>query len=307
MRRRRPSLSGKKDGGLKSRATDRRGLRGAGMPPRRRCSLMAGARRGELAARKPSTASEWRGVTRSDGLAYYGFRYYDPKTGRWLSRDPIGEWGGVNPYGFCGNDGGNWTDFLGMSFIGDSLHLLNDPEGFFEEKALEVIGDALPPTRAAILAAEIGAAVANAMNEELANMRDSLVKQGVDPVFIACMDKCLGEKGTTIRKAFINGQMTEWYLCLGCCKDNSRGTGEKSPINGDMFIRNLNAAMSGFLNGLKNFAVDKIGSKAEDILKGQLSEVEGMDQNAQVHDMIEYAIEQAVTVAGQSVKAKLER
>ena len=37
------------------------------------------------------------------GLLYYGYRYYDPKTGRWLSRDPIGERGGLNVYGFVGN------------------------------------------------------------------------------------------------------------------------------------------------------------------------------------------------------------
>jgi RHS repeat-associated protein len=47
------------------------------------------------------------------GLYYYGLRYYDPRTGRWLSRDPIGERGGVNLYGFVGNDGvGRW-DLLG--------------------------------------------------------------------------------------------------------------------------------------------------------------------------------------------------
>ncbi|MEI7957239.1 MAG: RHS repeat-associated core domain-containing protein, partial [Verrucomicrobiota bacterium] len=34
------------------------------------------------------------------GLYYYGYRYYDPLTGRWPSRDPIGEKGGVNLYGF---------------------------------------------------------------------------------------------------------------------------------------------------------------------------------------------------------------
>jgi len=28
------------------------------------------------------------------GLYYYGYRYYDPATGRWPSRDPIGEMGG---------------------------------------------------------------------------------------------------------------------------------------------------------------------------------------------------------------------
>jgi hypothetical protein len=35
-------------------------------------------------------------------------------TGRWPSRDPIGEKGGVNLYGFVGNDGVNKWDRLGM-------------------------------------------------------------------------------------------------------------------------------------------------------------------------------------------------
>jgi RHS repeat-associated protein len=38
------------------------------------------------------------------GLLYYGHRYYQPQTGRWLSRDPLGEAGGTNLYGFVGND-----------------------------------------------------------------------------------------------------------------------------------------------------------------------------------------------------------
>ena len=47
-------------------------------------------------------------------VAYYGYRYYDPKTGRWPSRDPIEEEGGVNLYGFVRNDGiGKW-DYLGF-------------------------------------------------------------------------------------------------------------------------------------------------------------------------------------------------
>ena len=48
-------------------------------------------------------------------VAYYGYRYYDPKTGRWLSRDPIEEEGGINLYGFVGNDGVNKWDLLGNS------------------------------------------------------------------------------------------------------------------------------------------------------------------------------------------------
>ena len=48
------------------------------------------------------------------GLLYYGYRWYDPLTGRWPSRDPITERGGVNLYGFVGNDGVKWFDILGL-------------------------------------------------------------------------------------------------------------------------------------------------------------------------------------------------
>src|SRR5690606_4890637 len=37
------------------------------------------------------------------GLLYYGYRYYDPVTGRWISKDPIGERGGVGLYAIQGN------------------------------------------------------------------------------------------------------------------------------------------------------------------------------------------------------------
>jgi RHS repeat-associated protein len=48
------------------------------------------------------------------GFYYYTYRYYDPVTGRWPSRDPIGERGGVNLYGFVGNDGLGRVDILGL-------------------------------------------------------------------------------------------------------------------------------------------------------------------------------------------------
>ena len=44
---------------------------------------------------------------------YYGFRYYDPVTGRWPSRDPLGTRGGLNEYGFVFNDPLQWYDYLG--------------------------------------------------------------------------------------------------------------------------------------------------------------------------------------------------
>ncbi|MEY4244715.1 MAG: hypothetical protein RLZZ245_2300, partial [Verrucomicrobiota bacterium] len=46
-------------------------------------------------------------------LYYYGYRYYDPVTGRWPSRDPIEEEGGINLYAFCYNASQYWHDYLG--------------------------------------------------------------------------------------------------------------------------------------------------------------------------------------------------
>jgi RHS repeat-associated protein len=48
------------------------------------------------------------------GLYNYGYRYYHPELGRWISRDPIGEEGGLNLYGFLGNRPGQSHDVLGL-------------------------------------------------------------------------------------------------------------------------------------------------------------------------------------------------
>jgi len=45
---------------------------------------------------------------------YYGYRYYSPSLGRWLSRDPIGEYGGDNLYGFVGNRPVDRVDRIGL-------------------------------------------------------------------------------------------------------------------------------------------------------------------------------------------------
>jgi RHS repeat-associated protein len=62
------------------------------------------------------------------GLYYYGYRYYDPATGRWPSRDPIGEDGGVNLYGFVVNDGVNLVDILGLDYWVEEASG-NEPKG----------------------------------------------------------------------------------------------------------------------------------------------------------------------------------
>jgi hypothetical protein len=43
-----------------------------------------------------------------------GARYYGPGTGRWVSRDPIGERGGANCFAFVGGDPCNHADIIGL-------------------------------------------------------------------------------------------------------------------------------------------------------------------------------------------------
>jgi len=49
------------------------------------------------------------------GLSYYGHRYYNPSTGRWLSRDPLQEQGAVNLYGYVDNDPSDYFDTDGQA------------------------------------------------------------------------------------------------------------------------------------------------------------------------------------------------
>lgn len=48
-------------------------------------------------------------------IYYYGYRYYDPVTGRWPSRDPIEERGGTNLYNYIENNSVIYFDILGLS------------------------------------------------------------------------------------------------------------------------------------------------------------------------------------------------
>jgi RHS repeat-associated protein len=50
----------------------------------------------------------------TSGLNLTLYRAYDPNLGRWISRDPIGEDGGLNLYGYVGNAPINLIDFFGL-------------------------------------------------------------------------------------------------------------------------------------------------------------------------------------------------
>jgi RHS repeat-associated protein len=75
----------------------------------------------QLSVAKSTENQRFSGVAK-----YYGYRYYHPQTGRWINRDPIEERGGLNLYGFVGNDGVTKVDHLGL-FRKLTANQINDP------------------------------------------------------------------------------------------------------------------------------------------------------------------------------------
>ena len=67
--------------------------------------------------------------------------HYDPNMGRWLSRDPIAENGGLNFYGFVGNNGVNQWDRLGLLFKKYQGLATRDDQPFAQDKGGETEGD----------------------------------------------------------------------------------------------------------------------------------------------------------------------
>jgi RHS repeat-associated protein len=67
---------------------------------------------------------------RDTGLVRFGARDYDPETGRWTAKDPIGFDGGdSNLFGYVANDPVNWVDPLGLAQCG-KLPKIKIPDWF---------------------------------------------------------------------------------------------------------------------------------------------------------------------------------
>ncbi len=64
---------------------------------------------------------------RETGLVYCQNRYYDPVGGRWVTRDPIGQAGGTNLYGYCQGRPVNWTDPNGLRLDSVSAYCSHFP------------------------------------------------------------------------------------------------------------------------------------------------------------------------------------
>jgi RHS repeat-associated protein len=87
------------------------------------------------------------------GLYLTKYRVYEPGTGRWLSRDPIEETGGINLYGYVWGDPINWVDPLGLTGSpGDpsTIQVLRSAIARGDVRTLRNLMDALSPEQQAL-------------------------------------------------------------------------------------------------------------------------------------------------------------
>jgi len=118
------------------------------------------------------------------GLVYYNYRYYSPSIGRWISRDPSGESGGINLLGFVGNRPINVFDRNGKDWVGNTITVLElvnqilealssgNPFGALNPFSVPVTADLeviLMESKRAVMALNIGNAIIQQLNAQQAS------------------------------------------------------------------------------------------------------------------------------------------
>lgn len=187
------------------------------------------------------------------GLLYYGFRYYDAETGRWLSRDPFGEQGGLNLYGMVGNNLLNSVDYLGLSHVGDLVTLLTDPEEFWIGKAedkMKSMLDKNPATKFWFTAAELGIAIGESVNREFTiNLKDLNIDLTLGD--LDKLDRCM------IRAGFSSGVLSKGRSAcvqLELCAAEILG---RTATLGKLSYQRIVAALEAIPRGAAEFVKDE--------------------------------------------------
>jgi len=122
------------------------------------------------------------------GIYYYGYRFYQPNLQRWLNRDPTGEAGGINLYGFVGNDPIKFSDPNGLTW------LLFDKEAWEQLGHDKLFGDTTgtvqDPNSQGVLSANAGYGfhpLYDADGNPLGNPATAVIKAGTKPLVQAGM------------------------------------------------------------------------------------------------------------------------
>jgi RHS repeat-associated protein len=196
-------------------------------------------------------------------LYYYLFRHYKADYGRWLGRDPIQEWGGINLYRFANNSSLNVWDVYGLSVIGKVEQILNDPAGFINDTLVDKVTETAGKVGgAAKLAADIGKEVSDAINEQY--RADNLLK-GLNLSFkqLCALNECVKQNGSPdgLEDTFTNLPAINICLALLGLSDG----GKKA--NTAMIRAFKDGLTNGLLNSFSGIATDKVADRLKDRLK----------------------------------------
>ena len=102
---------------------------------------------GDLAASNPFRFSTKR-QDESTGLLGYGYRDLDTVWGRWASRDPIGEKGGINLYGALLNSPVNYVDAYGNRITVTFANEGNETQAVIVHATIQIVDCLTPPSGA---------------------------------------------------------------------------------------------------------------------------------------------------------------
>lgn len=136
-------------------------------------------------------------------VMYYGYRFYDPETGRWPSRDPIQEGGGVNLYGFVFNMPLSWIDRLGLLTI--SVNHVRKQYGIFAtygELTITTDDEEINKCCSFPYALKV-------LEPPITRVKHGLLKNSTYTGFIKQEDTCVGKSGRTCPSRFFDEKIPD--------------------------------------------------------------------------------------------------
>jgi RHS repeat-associated protein len=138
------------------------------------------------------------------GLYQMGQRWYDPRTGRWLSEDPIGFDGGdPNLYRYVGNSPINGYDPTGLTQAGNPL---NNLAASLANSRSPLISQPRPSSNAKLSAGTLGTVLGNSVY----NVANSSIAPTSRAALSAGCRGCLGDSGLREQRGIF------WYSPALC-------------------------------------------------------------------------------------------
>jgi uncharacterized protein RhaS with RHS repeats len=174
-------------------------------------------------------------------MFFYGFRYYDPETGRWPNRDPLQEQGGVNLYGFALNDGVNHLDYLGLSKCSSVSHvgnidIIDEPEpevisgmDEFDGSTEDHIEDAAKRAAKGLVKRTTASLIEQAA--EQTSSLNSAVQVRLFLSYRCCQCECADNSGNCIKVKWSSNLSTETTVTDSDAGGTSLLVGSKNQIN----------------------------------------------------------------------------